>query len=131
MTVVLDASAAVGLILGRTDHSGIRDAVDSAEEVHVPQLYVAELSNSFWKYHRLEGLDIDICQKAVDRGLLLPDRFWDDRELQREALAMACACGTPVYDMFYLVLARRLGAHLATADRQLRKFAGRHDVRVL
>jgi predicted nucleic acid-binding protein len=131
MIVVLDASAAVGFVLGRSDHARIRGGIDSAEEVHVPQLYVAELSNSFWKYHRLEGLDLDTCQKAVDRGLLLPDRFWDDRELRREALAMACACGTPVYDMFYLVLARRLGAHLATADRELRKLAGRHDVRVL
>lgn len=130
MIVVLDASAAVEIVLGRAPVPGMAGMVGDAESVCAPHLYVAEVTHAFWKYHRFQGLPREACEKAVGRALELPDRYWDDRDLQAEALAMACAGRRPVYNMLYLVLARRQGAVLLTADRALRDFARRHDVRV-
>lgn len=130
MIVVLEASAAVEIVLGHASGPRMAGMVGDAASVCAPHLYVAEVANAFWKYHRFEGLSREVCEKAVRRAIELPDRYWDDRDLQAEALAMACSGRRPVYDMLYLVLARRQGAVLLTADRALRDFARRHDVRV-
>lgn len=47
------------------------------------------------------------CEKAISVALNLPDEFSDDRTLYKEAFALGCQIGKPVYDMFYLILARR------------------------
>jgi hypothetical protein len=44
---------------------------------------------------------------------------------------MAAAGQRPAYDMFFLVLARRNNAILASLDKSLLAFAARHDVKVL
>lgn len=83
-----------------------------------------------WKSHQFHSLSRDFCERAISQGLLLPDTFSDDRELQREAFAMACLCRRPVYDMLYLVLARRHSAYLLTLDKTLTALAQKHDVLV-
>lgn len=128
MMAVLDVSAAVEILLHRPDASRIGKIVTEAEWVWVPALYTAELCNVFWKYHTFQSLSRETCECAVAQGLALPDTFSDDRELQREAFAMACLCRRPVYDMLYLVLARRHSAYLLTQDRALRALARKHDV---
>lgn len=46
-----------------------------------------------------------------------------DRTLAVEALAEAAARQHPVYDLLYIVLARRHGAHLLTLDARLSNLA--------
>lgn len=130
MIAVLDVSAAVEILLGRKEAAALRDRVAEAEWVLAPSLFTAELCNVFWKYHEFNSLSRATCENAIARGLTLPDTFTDDRELYREAFAMACLCRRPVYDMLYLVLARRQSAHLLTMDRALKKLAAKHDVLV-
>lgn len=130
MIVVLDTSAAVELVLGREWAPRIGTLVASAEWVLAPTLYVAELTHAFWKYHHFSSLSRETSERAVAQGLALPDTLADDVGLSREAFAMACLCGTPVYDMFYLVLARRHAANLLTLDGTLAETASKHDVRV-
>jgi len=128
MIAVLDVSAAVELLLKRSCAAQVGDVVSQADWVLVPSLYVAELGNVFWKYHQFHDMPLGECERAIEVGLALPDTFGDDRELQREAFAMACRCEHSVYDMLYLVLARRHAACLVTMDKRLKRLAEAHDV---
>jgi|SaaInlV_200m_DNA_2_1039689.scaffolds.fasta_scaffold130013_1 predicted nucleic acid-binding protein len=131
MIAVLDASAATELLIKGPNATLIGDAVVRAEWVLVPGLYVAELTNVFWKYHQFAKLPYTECEQAIATGLELPDTFSDDRDLHREAFAMACRCTHSVYDMLYLVLARRHAAQLITMDKKLKQLANKHDVTTL
>lgn len=133
MIAVLDASAAVEILLQRKHADLLGARVTDAEWVLVPSVYTSELCNVFWKYHMHSGQTMtrEICEHLIAKGMALPDTVADDRELYREAFAMACACTSTVYDMMYLVLARRNSAHLLTMDRKLRKIASTHDVQVV
>ena len=128
MIVVLDVSAAVEILMHGADSARLERTVTEADWIYVPALYTSELVNVVWKYHRFSGLPLARCEKAIAQGLELPDVVCDDRDLQREAFAMACSCRRPAYDMFYLVLARRHAARLLTLDRSLRTLAAKHDV---
>lgn len=130
MIVVLDTSAAVEVLLQRPEADRLSQKIGDAEWVLVPSLYTAEICNVFWKYHQFESLSRESCERAISQSLLLPDTFSDDRELQREAFSMACLCQRPVYDMLYLVLARRHSAYLLTLDKELKALAKKHDVLV-
>jgi predicted nucleic acid-binding protein len=128
MIAVLDVSAAAELLLKRPCAGQVGDIVTRADWVLAPSLYVAELGNVFWKYHQFHDMPLADCEQFVETGLALPDTFTDDRELQREAFAMACRCEHSVYDMLYLVLARRHAAYLLTMDKRLKRLAESHDV---
>lgn len=130
MIVVLDTSAAVEVLLHRPEADRLASGIAAAEWVLAPALYTSELCNVFWKYHQFQSLSRETCLRAIAQGLTLPDTLSDDRELQREAFTMACLCRQPVYDMLYLVLARRHSACLLTLDQTLKALAEQHDVAV-
>ena len=62
-------------------------------------------------------------ETSAQRQLGLVDQFEPDRELQVEALALACHLDHPVYDCLYLALARREAARILTADQRLQRLA--------
>lgn len=130
MIVVVDVSAAAEILLHKPESTRLAEAVADAEWVLAPDIYTAELCNVFWKHHQFRSLSRGACEQAIAQGLAMPDAFADARELQREAFTMACVCRRPVYDMLYLVLARRHSARLLTMDKQLRTLAVKHDVEV-
>lgn len=130
MIVVLDTSAAVDLVLHPSKREKEADLLADAEWVLAPTLFVAEVANVFWKYHLFNNLPQEQAEQGLELALELPDSLADDRELCTEAFAMACRTGHPVYDMLYLVLARRNNALLLTRDRSLKRLAAKHDVRV-
>lgn len=94
LACVLDASAAVRLILG-----------DPTAAPRAQQL-----------------ADLDPQQLLADARDLV-DRVEPDRHLQAEALALACHLNHPVYDCLYLALARREAATLISADQRLLRLA--------
>lgn len=128
MIVVLDTSAAVEVLLHRPESARLGRLIGEAERVLAPALFTSELCNVFWKYHEYHSLSREACERAIVQGLALPDTYSDDRDLHREAFAMACLCRRPVYDMLYLVLARRHAAALLTQDKALKALAAKHDV---
>ena len=71
------------------------------------------------------------CEKALEQAIAMPDEFVPASDLYREAFAMAIAGQRPAYDMFFLVLARRNNAVLASLDKGLLTFAAKHDVKIL
>jgi predicted nucleic acid-binding protein len=130
MNLVLDASAAAEIVMLRPCGAKFAKLVSDAEVVSVPDLYFCEVANLFWKYQAHAGLDRDQCLAALDRATLIPDEVISARELFAEAFDLACQIRHPTYDMFYLALARRHAAALATMDKKLIALSRKHKVRL-
>lgn len=130
MTIVLDASAAIGYALKRKGWEAIARALDQAALVETPELFVPEVSNGLWREHFHGGMGMEEAEKALERIVDLPDEYVPGVLLYREAFAWAALAEKPAYDMYYLVLARRYNATLVSMDKKLLAFAVKHDVRV-
>jgi predicted nucleic acid-binding protein len=130
MIIVLDASAAVKLVLSNESDKpdGLRFA--SADWVIAPYLYIPEVTNAFWKYHKHGNMLLEICESYIERAMSIPDDYFSEEELYKEAFALACTIKKPIYDMFYLVLARRHNAHLLTEDKELKHIATKQSIRL-
>jgi len=127
---VLDASAAIEIVLGRGQAGRLADILEEADVVLAPELFVPEIVNTIWKYHHFEKLGLVVCDRAIEAALALVDSFVSSKEGYGEAFLLARTTRRPAYDMFYLALARREDAVFLTADAALRKEAERQGVRV-
>jgi predicted nucleic acid-binding protein len=123
MTLVLDASAAMRLVVGGAGREAVEVAVNEADEVISPTLFSVEVANALWKHVKVGDFDTASAKERLKTALGLCDRQQDVSELVIEALGEAARLNHPVYDMIYLVTARRLDADLATADKRLAKVA--------
>ena len=117
--LVLDASAAIEAVLGRSRALEIVEHLEHADRVAVPDLYFAEIANALWKYVRNGDLPLEDAQTMLSIATSLPDHVLPARELATEALATATAFDHPVYDALYAVTARREGAAVCTIDQRL------------
>ncbi|MCP9837286.1 type II toxin-antitoxin system VapC family toxin [Cyanobium sp. N.Huapi 1H5] len=125
LACVLDASAAVRLILGDPAAAAMAEQIREAAVVMAPELMLTEVANTLWKLQRAGHLaDLD-PQQLLAEARDLVDRVEADRHLQAEALALACHHDHPVYDCLYLALARREAATLISLDRRLQQLAER------
>lgn len=131
MNVVIDASAAVGLVLAVPGSEAFAVPLERAALVITPDLYVAEVCNALWKYRRAELVPMERCEQALEQILNLPDRIESSSALHLEAFALACRHLHPVYDALYLVLARRNDATLLTLDKRLATLAGQLEIDVI
>ena len=129
MIAVIDASTAVEVILQRPNSEALVAVLSDAEWVIAPTVYVAEMSNVFWKYQSFTDLSQTDCETHLDNAIGLPDDLINDKELYREAFKLGCTLDHSIYDMLYLVLARRHNAILLTMDKKLLKNAQRSDVK--
>ena len=125
LACVLDASAAVRLILADPAAADLAERVGGAALVLAPELMLNELANTLWKLQRADRLNDLDPQELLAEARELVDRLEPDRHLQAEALALACHLNHPVYDCLYLALARREAASLISSDRRLNALAER------
>ena len=123
MIVVLDASAACELLLHRPKAAAVDARLRSARQVLVPDLFVSEVANVFWKYVKAKELDLATAQTSLDLGVKLADQIIAASTLVQEALVTSAAAKHPIYDMMYIILARREGARLLSMDRKLLSIA--------
>ena len=130
MIVVIDASMAVDIVIRPDNNIREVEILSEAKWVLSPTLFVSEVANAFWKYHAFQNLPQERAANGIALALELPDSLADDSELQVEAFALSCLTRHSVYDMLYLILARRNDAFLLTKDKVLNKLAAKHDVRV-
>lgn len=130
MKIVLDTSSAVEVLLQRKNSKALTQILAESEWVQVPMLFTTELTNVFWKYHQFKNLPSETCENLISQGLMLPDCFVDERDLWTESFDLACQSSHSVYDVVYLVLARRHSAHLLTEDKKLKHLAKKLGVRV-
>src|SRR5664280_2252658 len=110
MITVLDASAAVAIAMNLPESAKFQSNIGSSDIIIAPDLFVAEVSNSLWKYVKAGVLDLEQGDCALERAVGLVDTFEPSLVLYREAYALSVDHLHPVYDALYLVLARRHNA---------------------
>ncbi len=134
MKLVLDASATIALFYGEisgAERSRLEDAIEQAGAV-VPQLWHLEVVNVLLIGYRKGRHGLEALRQYLS-DIALP-RITVDPETQSRAwgsvLELAAKHGLTSYDAAYLELAVRLGASLATLDKELIGAAQTEGVRL-
>jgi predicted nucleic acid-binding protein len=128
MKIILDTSAAIEVVLGRSYSKQIIERLSNADWVIAPDVYIAEVTNVFWKYYQFGDLSIESCKKGIENALSIVDDIISSKELHQEAFALSCLGKQPVYDTLFLVLARRNNGILLTLDKKLSKLARKNSI---
>ena len=129
MTAVLDASAAVELVMNREDSERIAEGLASMEKIVPPALYIPEVTTTLWKYHAFHHVDYEYCMESVQQALDLIDDFYSEEDSMGELFAESCLRKHPVYDLTYLVLARRTSSVLFTMDEEMKRLCREMGIR--
>jgi len=88
-------------------------------QLYVPDLLYIECANVFWKYTRRFGYRDEDAKRNLRLLAMLPLKWVSAYELFGEAYTLAIENNITAYDACYLLLAKRLGCSLITADQQL------------
>lgn len=115
--VVVDASVAVKWLVAEADTAAAEALLD--DELYAPDLIHAEVANILWKKQVRGEVDAEIAAYCAEALLHLQMTVEPCAALMSDAVALAARLGHPAYDCFYVVLARRLGVVLVTADKRL------------
>lgn len=119
MRIVLDASAAANIVL-RTDLApALIEKLKQSPLVIAPTLFHGEIANTLWKYVRIGDLDKETALTRYTEAIGLIDIFEADAQLAAEALSAAIRYKHSVYDMLYVILARRHSCMVLTVDKKL------------
>ena len=118
MIAFFDTSVGVEVLLKRESSALFMDFLAEADLV-IGTLLITEATNVFWKYQKFSDYPYDKCEKSIDRIVSLPDEYVNELQLYRESFKLGCMLDHSVYDMIYLVLARRNNATLLTMDQRL------------
>ena len=121
MTLTLDVSAAIEVVMGRPKQLEISSILKQAEWIITPNLFIYETSNVMWKYSKIYRVDMLI--KKTEQTLALIDEYINPESIYEEAIALACRHNHPAYDAMYIVTCRRRNATLVTLDNKLMKLA--------
>lgn len=116
--IVLDASAALEVLLGTPAADAISDRIFTpTESLHVPYLFDVEVLQVVRLYHRTGEIDAERGREAVeDLEDLAAERYPHEPLLQR---MWELRDNATAYDAAYLALAEVLGAPLITCDSRL------------
>jgi predicted nucleic acid-binding protein len=123
--LVVDASVAVKWVLDEDDHAKARRIIGTVEQVLVPELIWAEVTNVIWRRQRQGEFTI---ADALDLLAELQAANVESRPIEplaADALALAVTLQHSVYDCVYLALAEKEGCDLVTADRRFHDRGGR------
>ena len=121
MICVVDANAAAEIVLERASAIDLINRILAADKVIAPSLFYAEAANTFRKYVQGGFFDAEKGMELFRKTIQIVDEFVDIAELSEEAFSEAVRRKHSVYDMLYLILARRNGAKLLTLDKKLQQ----------
>ncbi|WP_461246275.1 type II toxin-antitoxin system VapC family toxin [Treponema sp. R6D11] len=130
MNVIIDVSGSTEILLRKEKSKKFDDLLQEAKIVLTPDLYISELSNTFWKYAKIKKYNKDDCTKYIQDGLDYIEIFIDSRTIWEEAFTESINNNHSVYDMFYMVAARRNNATLITNDKALAAICKKNHVQV-
>lgn len=119
MTAVLDASAAVELVMARPAQKQVAMILQRCDWVLAPSLFIYEVANTMWKYHRLLKVQMKELEARLRQAMEIVDEYLCAGDLFEEALRLSAQIGQPVYDAVYLVASRRRQASLISLDRRI------------
>jgi predicted nucleic acid-binding protein len=130
MTGVIDVSGVIEILFQKEKVAKYRLILDQSSYIMVPDLYVSELTNTLWKYYRAKNLSKDECIQYIQDGISYIDKFIDCKEIWQEAFSEGVKNNHSIYDMFYLVTARRNNGILITNDGVLAGICKKSHVQV-
>jgi len=131
MIWVLDASAAVEIVLGRKHSQKLLGELLAAESIITPELFLAEIANVFWKYFRFEKMSREDYFFSVNKTLELIDEFSRHSEILDVAVNIAIEHKVTVYDALYLGLAANMkGRGIITLDKKVRLIAHKMEIKL-
>ena len=119
--IILDCNAALAITQEHAEGCAFQSLMLEGEETVAPRFFKVELANALWKLVRAGVMDQDGAKGHIEAANNLVSEFCEDDELVVEALSEAVRLNHPVYDLMYLVLARRHAATLFTLDRKLQQ----------
>lgn len=123
MTIVCDVSAAISLLLGGDKSEQIAEILLNADRVIAPELFIAELSNTLWKYTRFQDMPPETAKDLQLNGIRTIHEFESMLPLWPFALDKSIRHSHSCYDMMYLLTAKRHHALLLSLDKKLNQLA--------
>jgi len=115
--IVLDASAAVDLALGRPWSALLRHEISGADRLHVPVTWHIECVSAVSQLTLGERLDDPGARRALNALASLRLLRWATEPLNDRVWSLRH--NMTAYDAVYVALAEQLEATLATGDRRL------------
>jgi predicted nucleic acid-binding protein len=123
MTVILDSSAGIEIVLSRPNSEKFMKVLSKAKKVVSSDLFKIEIANTLWKYVKAKFISKEKANEALRLAQELVDEFIDIANNNEEAMNESIRLHHSTYDLLYFTLARRLGASLLTLDKKLIKLA--------
>jgi predicted nucleic acid-binding protein len=81
VTGIIDVCGAMEILLRKEKADKFSGVVQEASLIIAPDLYISELTNTFWKYNRANILTKDECAQYIRDGIHYVDKFIDSKEL--------------------------------------------------
>ena len=119
MIVVIDACGALEILLQKEKARKFYQTLQEATLRITPDLYISELTNALWKYYNAKMRSKDECIALIKDGIDFIDTFIDSGKLWEEAFSEGINNKHSIYDMLYMVTARRNSGILVTNDSAL------------
>jgi predicted nucleic acid-binding protein len=130
MTIVVDASVAVKWLLPEAGSKAATALGGQDSGLIAPSLIAAEIGNAVWKAVRSGKVQRSEALAGIDAVLLWFESLIPIEHLCLRALNLAITLRHPIYDCFYLALAERENAPLATADEAMIAAARKMKIKV-
>lgn len=116
--IVVDTNILTYLYLPTAQTAAVEQLLQQQPDWVAPRLWRSELRNVLALYLRKQLLSLaQAVAIQTEAELLLADREYDVKSL--EVLTLAQATGCSAYDCEFVVLAKRLGVPLVTADKKV------------
>jgi predicted nucleic acid-binding protein len=130
MIVVLDASAAIEILLKREQNTIFRDVMNSAEKIITSEFFMIEVANVLRKYFRGNYIEKNQCFQLLELAQTMINEYLPISQDYEEALSEAIRLEYSVYDMLYFILAKRYEATLLTCDGPLNRIADKEGITI-
>jgi predicted nucleic acid-binding protein len=119
MSLVVDASVAVKWVLPEAASERAVAVRHEGEDLIAPALVYAEIGSALWRAVLRGDVAATEAPRALSAAAAHYGRIIPLSELAESALQLAMQLRHPIYDCFYLALAKRERCPLITADAKL------------
>ena len=94
-------------------------AIETAQQVIVPDSLFAELGNVVWQWTEFRQLPIETGLEVLEENEALIDKIIPSAHIREVALELAVRASHPFYDALFIAAAIRKQVQVITFDRKL------------